>query len=208
MPDNIIIIGYSGHAYVVLDTASLLGMPIVGYCDRQRNTLNPFNIPYLGNEMDLEIDPKANWRFIICIGDNLIRRHISKKMGQNFVFSNIIHPNTQISKTCKIGVGNFMNVGVVLNAFAQIGNHVILNTNCIVEHECVISDFVHLAPGATLAGNVFVGESTFIGANATVKQGVKIGNNVIVGAGAVVIKDVPDNVTIVGNPAKIIKYHE
>ena len=49
------------------------------------------------------------------------------------------------------------------------------------------------------------GELSFIGIGATIIQGIKIGKNVIIGAGSVVIKDITDNVIVVGNPAKIIK---
>ena len=46
-----------------------------------------------------------------------------------------------------------------------------------------------------------------MGANSTILYDVNIGNNVIIGAGSVVVKDVPDNAVVVGNPARIIKYN-
>ena len=49
------------------------------------------------------------------------------------------------------------------------------------------------------------GELSFIGIGTTIIQGIKIGRNVTIGAGSVVIKDIPDNVMVVGNPAKILK---
>ena len=49
-----------------------------------------------------------------------------------------------------------------------------------------------------------IGDNVTLGANVCIIGDVKIGNNVIVGAGAVVTKDVPDNCTVVGNPARII----
>jgi len=49
------------------------------------------------------------------------------------------------------------------------------------------------------------GELSFLGIGATIIQGIKIGKNVTIGAGSVIIKDIPDNVITVGNPAKIIK---
>ena len=49
------------------------------------------------------------------------------------------------------------------------------------------------------------GELSFLGIDATIIQGIKIGKNVTIGAGSVVIKDIPDNVIALGNPAKIIK---
>ncbi|MDZ7692666.1 MAG: DapH/DapD/GlmU-related protein [Balneolaceae bacterium] len=71
---------------------------------------------------------------------------------------------------------------------SEIGKYVILNTNCVIEHECRIANGVHVAPGAVLAGNVEVGKGSFIGANTVVKESVSIGEDVIVGAGATIIK--------------------
>ena len=50
-----------------------------------------------------------------------------------------------------------------------------------------------------------LGDNVFVGAGAKILGAVKIGNNVKIGANAVVIKDVPDNVTIAGIPARIVK---
>ena len=53
-----------------------------------------------------------------------------------------------------------------------------------------------------------VGNNVTIGCHACVIGGVHIGDNVIIGAGSVVVKDVPDNCVVAGNPAKIIKFIE
>jgi acetyltransferase-like isoleucine patch superfamily enzyme len=50
-----------------------------------------------------------------------------------------------------------------------------------------------------------IGERCFIAVGSTILPGVSIGNEVIVGAGAVVTKDVPSNVIVAGNPARIIR---
>ena len=51
-----------------------------------------------------------------------------------------------------------------------------------------------------------IGDNVSLGANVTIIGGVHIGDNVVVGAGSIVVKDVPDNCVVAGNPAKIIKY--
>jgi len=94
-----------------------------------------------------------------------------------------------------------------INSGTKIGENVIINTGATVDHDCVLEDYVHISPGAHLAGNVYVGELTHIGIGASLIQGVKIGRNVIIGAGAAVINDLPDNVTAVGVPAKVLKQH-
>lgn len=50
-----------------------------------------------------------------------------------------------------------------------------------------------------------IGDDVEVGANAVIIGGIRIGNNVTVGAGAVVVKDVPNNVVVAGNPARIIR---
>ncbi|WP_241152409.1 acyltransferase [Vaginisenegalia massiliensis] len=65
------------------------------------------------------------------------------------------------------------------------------------------STFFH--SGKYRVEKTIIGNNVFLGAHSVVLPGVKIGNNVIVGAGAVVTKDVPDDVVVAGNPAKILK---
>lgn len=207
---SILLIGYSGHAYVVCDVLASQNQKIIGYCDGEEKVMNPFNLRYFGSENSEH--GKTILRsndYFVAIGDNKTRKKVIENLLQNGFQNpiNAIHKQSIVSKFSSIGYGALISAGAIINVLAEIGNGVICNTNCVIEHECVISDFVHIAPSAVLCGNVRVGENTFIGANSVVKQGIKIGKNVIVGAGSVVIRDIPDNVTVAGNPAKIIKNH-
>lgn len=208
MPDNnsIAIIGYSGHAFVVLDTAKQMGLDVAYYSERNSVSFNPFEINYLGDEGSESFKWDNVDSFILGIGDNSIRQKVANFiLSKNKEILNVIHPSAIISNFATFGVGNFIAANATINALAKIGNNCILNTGCIIEHECVIESGVHIAPGTVLAGSVTVGENSFIGANSVVKQGVKIGSGVTVGAGSVVIKDIPDNEIWVGNPAKKLK---
>jgi acyl-[acyl carrier protein]--UDP-N-acetylglucosamine O-acyltransferase len=82
--------------------------------------------------------------------------------------------------------GIMIAANATLNPLVELGRGVICNTSTSIDHECIIGDFCHIAPGAVLCGNVTVGRSTFIGANAVIRQGIHIGNNVMIGAGTVV----------------------
>jgi sugar O-acyltransferase (sialic acid O-acetyltransferase NeuD family) len=204
MNKNLIIIGYSGHAYVAIDIAIEQGFSIIGYIDSSVKTSNPFNIEYLGND-DILVNSKfENANIFISIGDNTIRKSIFEKFKNNILFPTLQHRSTIKSAYASVGEATLLAAGCVINPLAFVGNACIINTLAIVEHECTIGDYSHIGPGAVLAGNVSVGESTFIGANSVVKQGIKIGNNVTIGAGTVVLKDVKDNDTLVGNPARNI----
>lgn len=145
--------------------------------------------------------------FVIGVGNNLTRKLISQRFN-NYNYTNLIHPSANISDTVKIGTGNVIMAGVSINADSILGNHVILNTNCSIDHDCRVFDFVHISPNAAVAGNVTVNEGAHIGIGASIIQGITIGKWAIVGAGSVVINDIPDYVTVVGNPARIIKYND
>ena len=199
---NIILIGYSGHAYVMVDAIYSAGGTIKGYCDTQVKTSNPYSLPYLGVEDELLLSDQ-NW--VIAIGENIIRKKIFENFSHIGALANVQHKTAVLGFGVDIGTGTFIAANVSINAFAKIGVCSIINTGSIVEHECKVGDFSHIAPGAVLAGNVSVGNQTFIGANVVVKQGISIGSNVIVGSGTVVIRDIPDGVTVVGNPGHIIE---
>jgi sugar O-acyltransferase (sialic acid O-acetyltransferase NeuD family) len=203
---KVILIGYSGHGYVVAETALENSMIFMGYADKNKLIQNPFNLKYLGFENDDDfVGWSANVSFVLGIGDNSIRDKIANLIERkNKTLQTVIHNSAAISKTAIIENGTFVGKMVAVNSFACIGKNVILNTGCIVEHECVISSSVHVAPGAVLTGSVHVGERTFIGANSVVKQGIVIGSDVIIGAGSVIINDIPNGKKVVGNPARII----
>lgn len=206
---KIALFGYSSHAYVAADAIQLSGDELVGYYEKQKAQADPYNITYLGYEQDkdaLEPLKAKDISGFVGVGENHIREKIMHFLESRGVSCTaVIHPSAIVSGTATVGAGSLIAAGVIINPLASVGAGVILNTGCIVEHECSMSDFAHIAPGAVLAGNVAVGEGSFIGANAVVKQGVRIGSNVVVGAGAVVLKDIPDNQTWVGNPAKEIR---
>lgn len=206
MLSDIVLIGYSGHGLVVGETAIKAGMPLKFYTEKKPVENNLFNLEYLGFEGDENFDGWSKpLNYILGIGDNYVRNAVALRIGlQNKFIANVIHPTANLSRHLNIGKGNFIAKNVAVNAMAKLGDYCILNTGCIIEHECKLGNAVHIAPGAVLAGNVSVGDFSFIGANAVIKQGVKIGNNVIIGAGSVIIKDVSDNQTIVGNPGKAI----
>jgi sugar O-acyltransferase (sialic acid O-acetyltransferase NeuD family) len=204
---EVILVGYSGHGFVVAEAALNSGLLLKYYVDKKIALLDPFDLNYLGHEEDLNF---SGWGgkndFVLGIGDNLARERIAELIiSKKGNILTVLHPDTTISEIANIGEGVFVARNVSINLLVSIGNYCILNTGAIIDHECILGNCVHVAPGAVLAGNVRVGDRAFIGANSVVKQGITIGRDAIIGAGSVVIRDVPDGGKFAGNPAKLIK---
>jgi len=201
-----IIIGYSGHAYVVLDAALKAGFHVVGYTEKKEVKYNPFDLNYTGFEKDNGFKEWGNGvEFILGIGDNNIRDSVADLIDRKREkLRTVIHPSAEIASQVEIGNGTFIAAGAVINTLAQIGNAVIINTGAIVEHECRVGKSSHIAPGAVLAGNVRVGIRSFIGANAVIKEGVTIGDDAVIGSGSVILENVESESTVVGNPGRIL----
>lgn len=101
-----------------------------------------------------------------------------------------------------LGEGACLSPFVTLTSNIRIGRAFHANLYSYVEHDCIVGDFVTLAPGAKVNGNVTLGDKVYIGAGAVIRQGLNIGAGAIVGMGAVVTRNVPSGTTVVGNPAR------
>lgn len=194
--------GAGGHAKVVIDILETLNIEIGGIVDDNEQLKEIMGYPVFRKEFLNTIE--AGHQLIVTIGYNEIRKKIAESVKMQFRNA-LIHPSAVVSRHTTIGEGSVIIQGAIIQAEASIGKHCIVNTGATVGHECKVSDYVHIASNATLCGNVTVSECTWIGAGSVVKPGIKIGANSMIGVGSVVVKDIPDNVVVVGNPARIIK---
>jgi sugar O-acyltransferase (sialic acid O-acetyltransferase NeuD family) len=200
------ILGASGHGKVIADMALLLGYTDVVFFDDAwptkssagRWSVDGTTETLLGSVTDFDA-------VIVGIGDNRIRfeKH-AVLTAANAPLVTLVHPAAVVSNFAQIGIGSVICAGAVVNVDATLGAAVIVNTGATVDHDCRLADGVHIAPGAHLSGDVHVRASSWIGVGACVKQGVRIGSDVMVGAGSVVVSNIPDGVTVVGNPARPI----
>lgn len=194
--------GSGGHAKVIIDILEECKIPIAGIFDQDLSR-SVFNYQVIAFPSNFNVQEDF---LIVAIGNNIIRKSIVE--ATKVRYASAIHPKSIISKYATVREGTVVMGGALINADTSIGSHCIINSAASVDHDCTIHNFVHISPKATLCGGVTVEESAHIGTGAIVIPNKKIGVNSIVGAGSVVINDVPDNVTVVGNPAKIIKYNK
>jgi maltose O-acetyltransferase len=110
---------------------------------------------------------------------------------------------------CNIHVGerffaNF-NLTVLDEAPVTIGHDAFIGPNVSIYTACHSTDVAERNSRREWAKPVTIGDNVWVGGSVTILPGVTVGNGVTIGAGSVVTKDVPDNVVVAGNPAKIIK---
>jgi len=212
MKDSIFLFGAGHHCNVVIDIVEKEAKyKIIGIIDSKRDIgskYNDYNI--IGRQEDLnELSKKYNTnKGIVCIGDNYLRYKLSSLISEiisDFQFVNAIHPSVLLGKGVIIGVGNVLMPGVVVNPYAEIKNHCIINTKSTLEHNCLMGDFSSISAGVTTGGYVIIGKFSAIALGVTLFDRISIGENTVIGSGSLVTKDFPDNKLVYGNPAKIIR---
>ena len=194
--------GASGHAKVIIDSLKASGKQISGLFDDNPDVKKLLEYSVYGS---FDQDRLGHEELIISVGLNHIRKKIVEKLPENTRYGKAIHPSAIISEYASLGEGTVVMQGAIIQSSVSIGRHCIINTAASVDHDCLIDDFVHISPNATLCGAVSVGEGSQVGAGAVVIPGIKIGKWSLVAAGAVVTRDVPDNVLVLGNPARVVK---
>jgi sugar O-acyltransferase (sialic acid O-acetyltransferase NeuD family) len=209
---NIVVIGASGQARVVIDICRRQGLyEVVGLLDSYKplGTICS-GCQVIGTCSDLPAVLASGdlWGGIVAIGDNWTRARKAAEIGRllpDFRFVSAIHPSAQIAEDAVIGPGSAVMAGAIVNPGSRTGAFCILNTRCSVDHDCVLDDYASLGPGAVLGGGVRVGAYSAIGIGAVVLQEVHIGSQTVVGAASTVLKHVPDNVVAYGTPARVIR---
>jgi sugar O-acyltransferase (sialic acid O-acetyltransferase NeuD family) len=206
------IFGTSGFARELGDIACDLGYRVI-YVARDQSELNAWSFP---GEVMLESDVGAHrdMEFAIGIGENAIRQKVAERFAGSLRFANLIHPSATFGMRQRDVIearqGVVVCAGVRFTNNIQIGDFTVFNLNATIGHDVIVDDFVNVAPGANISGNVHLGARCWIGTGAVVNQGTAdtkllIGADTIIGSGSVVINACEPDAVYVGIPAKRIK---
>lgn len=210
---RIVLIGAGGHASDILGAFEARALhfgekttPIIGILNDgevQGNHFSRRNVQHIGGISDLpHVDAT---HYIVAVGYSRGRKNLFEKLlVSGLEAASIVHPLADVPRTVRVGKGTVILSGVRISPMAVIGNHVYLSHGCLIGHDCLISDFATVLPGAAISGNTTLDESSLVGSNAVVAQNINIGTRAIVGAGAVVLKDVLKDSTVVGNPSALV----
>lgn len=209
---NIIIIGASGHAKVVIDIVEKQGLyTIYGLIDSYKEAgTKIYDYEVLGTEQLIPglIQSKQVTGGIIAIGDNWHRQQMEKKISgicNGFDYVCAIHPDAILGRHVVVKEGTVIVGGAVINNDAVIERHCIVNTKVSIGHDCHLKEFSSVASGATLGGGAVVEKDSAISLGAVILGNVTIGENTVIGAGAVVTKNIAANLVAFGVPAKPVR---
>ena len=213
---KLVILGGSGIGMIAASIANDLGFyEVLGFLNDylpKGSHIGKYNTyPVLGTTEDLPqfLAQKNTYVFIAYVGmqqEETIYNKIAALNIPDDRLATLIHPTAIIPRGfCSIGNGVLFAPLVQLSPDTTIGDNCILLPNSFVGHDSTLDRFAHIATNGVVGANVHVGKGVHIGSNATIREKLTIGDFSLVGAGSVVLKDVPANAIVVGNPAKILR---
>ena len=206
------IFGTSGMAREAGDIAWELGLEPV-YVARDQIELDGCSFPGLAI-LESDVDHHLDMGYVIGVGDNDIRQRIAERYVERLNFVNLIHPNASFGKGQRELIegkrGIIVCAGVRFTNNIHVGDFCIFNLNSTISHDVVIDEYVYVAPGAHITGNVHIETRAWIGVGVAINQGnrslkQRIGADTTIGSGAVVVKDCDPNAIYTGIPARRIK---
>lgn len=206
--------GSAGHAKVLASLINLIGGTVVALFDNNPQSESVLaGVPlYFGFKefehwINNQNDPRSFFGAAAIGGSRGRDRLVIHDyfLSHGIQIDSLTHPNASVCRTASIGFGTQILAHAVVASDTSVGKACIFNHRAAADHECILGDGVHLAPGSTLCGCVKVGNNTMIGAGAVVLPRIIIGENVIIGAGAVVTRNIPEGVVVIGNPARIVR---
>jgi sugar O-acyltransferase (sialic acid O-acetyltransferase NeuD family) len=141
---------------------------------------------------------------VVHADNNKKALYINKVKSLGFDLINLIHPRACVATTAQLGCNIIVNANAVIHSYTSIADGTVVHSLANIGHNCNIGRCCNISPGAVLGGWVQLGEGSYIYLNSTVINNIKVGKHSIVGAGSMVVTDVPDNTTVMGNPAKTV----
>ena len=201
---QLLIFPYNGNAMEAAD-AAVGQMDVLGFVDDtpEKQGFAPCGLPVFDRSA-FERFPDALVLAVPGSPQNFTRRKLVID-GLNLPparMATVVHPKASIGRSVKLGYNVLIMAGVVITSNAIIGNHVCILPNSVIHHDCIVDDLTLIASGVSLAGNVHIQENCYLGTGSTFINHVSIGARSLVGMAANVVRSLPENSVVKGNPAR------
>jgi UDP-perosamine 4-acetyltransferase len=207
---RVIVVGAGGHAKTVLaiiETAGEYG--VAGLLDDDPTKVGTVHYGYrvLGDAGAIpNMKALGISRAIVAIGDNHQRLSWAERLKESgFELISAVHPSVVLLRGSRVGPGTVIMANAHIGSDAAIGENGIVGVSVVVGHDARVGKCSLLCPGVLLGGGARVGELAFLGMGAVVLPETSVGSEARIGANAVVVCDLPDGVTAVGVPARILE---
>ncbi len=203
MKKQIYIYGAGGLGREVLALLRRIGSwDIKGFIDDSQTASHVRHVPVVGGMEQLKNIRDAF--VVVAIGDPVLKKKIAARIPDNLVCEALIDPDARLlaPSSVKIGRGSIICAGVVITTEVQIGDHVLINLNSTVGHDCTIGSYSSIMPGSNIAGEVHLGECVLVGSGSCIRNLVRVGDESKLGMGTVVLNDVAPAQMIVGVPGR------
>ena len=143
--------------------------------------------------------------FVIGIASPKVKMAIHEKLfDKGFSFPSFISKNAWLSNHVKVGEGVIIYPGVSINYETDVQDFVIINMNCAIGHNCLISKYCTLAPGVNFAGFTKLEKTVDVGIGVSTRQNILVGCNSIIGGQSMLVKNIPADSKVAGVPADTI----
>jgi sugar O-acyltransferase (sialic acid O-acetyltransferase NeuD family) len=206
---NLFIVGAGGfgrevYAWIKQHPEFNKSWTLAGFLDDNLEALKSFNnfasVALLKNHQVLSSNV-----YVCALGLPLVKaKLLAPLIEQNADFISFIHPTAVIGERVKLGRGVIVCPGASISVDISIGDFSMIGPNTTIGHDGTIGAWCTLCAQCDVTGRVTIGDGVFLGSRVSIIPSKKVGNKSILGAGSVVISDVPDGVTVVGNPARIL----
>ncbi|MGC9451325.1 MAG: acetyltransferase [Oceanipulchritudo sp.] len=182
---------------------------ISGFLDDRPDAMDPFpelGLPILGNTVDYE--PGKDEVFLCALGNPSLRARMRQRFTERGAgFTRLIHESCLVGRGVELDPGVILCPGVVLTCDIHIGANTALNVHTAAGHDARIGADCQISSFCDITGYVRIGDRVFMGSRCSIIPGRRVGEGATVGAGSVVVSNVPPEVTVFGNPARLLARH-
>lgn len=144
-------------------------------------------------------------KIVIAVGEPKSREFLYNRVKtQGYGLATIIHPSSTVFPTVVIGEGCVVRMNCIISDNVKIEDNVYIQSKAIIGHDTEIHKHSVISSFCQVSGNCSIGEKAFMGIHSCVREKTVVGNNATIAMMAAVMKDVPENVTVMGNPARTV----
>lgn len=207
MTNPIVIVGAGSHGRGVADVLTSMDAEqvVAGYLDDTR----PVRDIILGHPVldgfGAMRDPifVANHRWIVAIGDNLVRNDLCRALADaGATFVNVIHPSAQISQSATLGRGLYVGACAAMATGSIVGDWALIGAHTFIGVDARVGEAAFIGHATVVSAGSSVGARSFLGSGPILSIDASVGADCVVGASSLVTRDLPDGTTAYGVPAR------